>query len=119
LYAAIHISPEDRVLIHGDLLAENMVFDLSTRRFIGMFDFAEPKLQIGIWTLSIFTLLEAACQAPDCCIRGRGSGLAGLPAIYHIACAVSHLKTESDQLAPPPQQERLEEWVRLIIDDAF
>jgi aminoglycoside phosphotransferase (APT) family kinase protein len=120
-YAAIRPSPEDRALIHGDLIADNIVFDLSACRFVGMFDFAEAEVtdrhldlkyvhSFGrLFAERLMTAYESAVGiALD---RHR-------TAIYHIAAAVSHLKSGSGR-TPPPQQERVEEWVRLIIDGAF
>jgi hypothetical protein len=40
------------------------------------------------------------------------------PAIYHVAAAVSHLKSGSGR-APPSRQGRANAWLRLIVDDAF
>jgi aminoglycoside phosphotransferase len=122
LYAAIRVSPEDRVLIHGDLFADNMIFNLSTRRFVGMFDFAEAEAADR--HLDLKYIHSFGCRFAERLMAAYESE-AGVPldrrrpAIYHIACAISHLRIESDQLAPPPQRGRVEEWVRLIIDDAF
>jgi aminoglycoside phosphotransferase (APT) family kinase protein len=121
-YAAIRVAPEDRALIHGDLIADNMLFDLPARRFVGMFDFADAEVtdrHLDLKYIHSFgrrfaerLMMAYENEAKVFLDRDR-------PAIYHIASAVSHLKSESDQSAPPPQQKRVEDWVRLIIDDAF
>jgi aminoglycoside phosphotransferase (APT) family kinase protein len=121
LYAAIRVAPWDRALIHGDLIADNMLFDLSAHLFVGMFDFADAEVadrHLDLKYVHSFGKrfaegLMAAYENEAEVILDRQR-----PAIYHIASAVSHLKSEIDQGAPP-QQKRVEEWVRVIIDDAY
>jgi aminoglycoside phosphotransferase len=122
LYAAIRPGREDRVLIHGDLMADNMVFDLSKRRFVGMFDFSEAEVADRHLDLKyihsfgrrfaerLMTTYES--EAALRLDRAR-------PAVYHIACAVSHLRMEGKEHVVPAQKVRVEGWVRLIINDAF
>jgi aminoglycoside phosphotransferase (APT) family kinase protein len=121
-YAAIRVAAQDRALIHGDLIADNLVFDRSTSRFIGMFDFAEAAVTDRHLDLKYIHSFGSRFAER---LMDRYESEAGIPldrqrpAIYHIASAVSHLKSESCQCRAPAQQERVEEWVRLIIDDAF
>jgi aminoglycoside phosphotransferase (APT) family kinase protein len=121
-YAAIRFAPEDRALIHGDLIAENMLFDLPARRFVGMFDFADAEVtdrHLDLKYIHSFGRRFAECLMTAYENEVKVSLDRDRPAIYHIASAVSQLKSESDQSAPPAQQKRVEDWVRLIIDDAF
>lgn len=120
-YAAICVMPKDRALIHGDLIADNMLFDLSASLFVGMFDFADAEVTdrhldlkyIHSFGKRFANGLMAAYEIDAEVILDRQR-----PAIYHIASAVSHLKVEIDR-GVPPQQKRVEKWVRAIIDDAF
>jgi aminoglycoside phosphotransferase len=122
VYAAIRVAPKDRVLIHGDLMVENMVFDLSQHRFVGMFDFSEAEVADRHLDLKYVHSFGRRFAER---LMATYESVAGLrldrvrPAVYHIACAVSHLRTEGDERAPPAQKRRVEEWVRLIIDGAF
>jgi aminoglycoside phosphotransferase (APT) family kinase protein len=121
-YAAIRVAAQDRALIHGDLIADNMVFNQSTSRFIGMFDVAETTVADRHLDLKYIHSLGSRFAER---LMDRYESEAGIPldrqrsAIYHIAYAVSHLESEGCQCRPLPQQEHVEEWVRLIIDDAF
>jgi hypothetical protein len=121
-YADIRVRGEDRVLIHGDLLADNIVFDLSQHRFVGMFDFSEAEVADRHLDLKYVHSFGNRFAERLMTTYESETGLRldrRRPAIYHVACAVSHLRTEGDERGVPPQKERVEEWVRLIIDDAF
>jgi aminoglycoside phosphotransferase (APT) family kinase protein len=121
-YAAIRVVPKHHALIHGDLIADNIVFDLSVRRFIGMFDFSDAE--VADRHLDLKYIHSFGRRFADR-LMAAYEGKAGIlldrrrPAIYHVAAAVSHLRTVGDQGDPPPRQNRVEEWIELIIDDAF
>jgi aminoglycoside phosphotransferase (APT) family kinase protein len=121
MYAAVVVSAEDRTLIHGDLIADNMIFDLSAGRFLGMFDFAEAEVADRHLDLKYIHSFGRRFAERLMIAYESAAGVAldrQRPAIYHIAAAVSHLRSGSGR-SPPPQQARVEQWVRVIIDDAF
>jgi hypothetical protein len=82
-------------------------FDLSASRFAGMFDFADAEIAdrhldlkyIHSFGRRFAERLMAAYENEAEVLLDRQR-----PAIYHVASAVSHLKSESDESALPQRR---------------
>jgi aminoglycoside phosphotransferase len=121
-YAAIAVHESDMVLVHGDLIADNIVIDEKRQRFVGMFDFSDAAVadrHLDLRYVHSFgrRFADELMQAYE--ERAGVSLDRGRPAVYHIAAAVSHLFLGIEADGAPVQRDRVERWIKAMLRDAF